>query len=234
MITKIKTYRLQHILDESFGFSQWHYDRRNALLISIHDDSGEIGWGECYGPSEVTQCAIQSFYAPLLKGVNPCQNEAAWQHMWRASLDFARKGIMMGAISGLDMAMLDLKGKILGISVSELMGGRIREEIPCYATGMYYRKMPESDLLELILEEASSCVDLGYKALKIKVGKNIPFDLNLITAMREKFSDIRLMADSNHAFDLSEAIQVEESWRLIIILGSRNHLLLNFNISFVN
>ncbi|MCK5174434.1 MAG: mandelate racemase/muconate lactonizing enzyme family protein, partial [Planctomycetes bacterium] len=208
MIECIRTYRLKHKLEESFGFSQWHYDTRQALLIEVVDDSGAIGWGECYGPAEVTQSAISSFYAPLLIRWNPLQNEAAWQHCWRASLDFARKGIMMGAMSGLDMAILDLKGKLLDVSASELMGGRMRETVRCYATGMYFRQVPESELLGLILEEAAGYVEQGYRALKIKVGKNIAFDKNLAAEMRGAFPDTRLMADSNHAYDLPEAIEV--------------------------
>ena len=208
MIECIKTYRLQHKLEESFGFSQWHYDTRNALLVEIIDDSGAIGWGECYGPASVTQNAIDTFYAPLLFGWDPLKNEAAWNHCWRASLDFAMKGPMMGAISGLDMALLDLKGKLLGASASELMGGRLRDTVECYATGMYFRKQPEDELLETILAEACGYVEQGYKALKIKVGKNMAFDKQLIEAMRRTFPNIKLMADSNHAYDLSEAIQI--------------------------
>ncbi|MCF7848152.1 MAG: mandelate racemase/muconate lactonizing enzyme family protein [Kiritimatiellales bacterium] len=208
MIECIKTYRLQHKLEESFGFSQWHYDTRNALLIEVVDDSGASGWGECYGPAEVTQSAVGSFYAPLLIGRDALQNEAAWQHCWRASLDFAMKGIMMGAMSGLDMALLDLKGKLLGVSASELMGGRVRDTVQCYATGMYFRKEPEPQLLETILTEAGDYVEQGYKALKIKVGKNIAFDKKLAAELRRAFPETRLMADSNHAYDLPEAIEV--------------------------
>ena len=220
MLQCIRTYRLRHQLDESFGFSQWHYDTRNALLVEIIDDSGACGWGECYGPAEVTQSAIHSFYAPLLIGWNPLRNEAAWQHCWRASLDFARKGVMMGAMSGLDMALLDLKGKLLGVSASELMGGRVRDTVSCYATGMYFRKVPEPQLLEMILAEAAGYVKQGYGALKIKVGKNIPFDTQLIREMRRAFPETRLMADSNHAYDLPEAIAIgrvldEQALRLV-------------------
>ncbi|VGO11983.1 D-galactarolactone cycloisomerase [Pontiella desulfatans] len=208
MISSIKTYRLQHKLEESFGFSQWHYDTRNNLIVEIIDDSGTVGYGECYGPATVTQNAVDTFYAPLLLGRDPLKNEAAWQHCWRASLDFAMKGPMMGAISGLDMALLDLKGKLLGISVSELMGGRLRDEVACYATGMYFRKQPEEELLQTILEEATDYVGQGFGALKIKIGKNMPFDKRLIVAMRNTFPDVRLMADSNHAYDLSEAVEI--------------------------
>lgn len=204
----IRTYRLRHRLAEPFGFSQWQYDTRNALLVEVIDDTGACGWGECYGPAEVTQSAIHSFYAPLLFGWNPLRNEAAWHHCWRASLDFARKGVMMGAMSGLDMALFDLKGKLLGVSASELMGGRVRDTVPCYATGMYFRNVPEPQLLDMILAEADGYVKQGYGALKIKVGKNLVFDQQLIREMRRHFPETRLMADSNHAYNLPEAITI--------------------------
>lgn len=216
MIHAIRTYLLHHRLDEPFGFSQWHYNARSCLLVEVVDDSGAIGWGECYGPAEVTQSAINVFYAPLLLGWDPLKNEAAWQHSWRASLDFA-KGIMMGAMSGLDMAMLDLKGKLLGTSVSELMGGRARETVPCYATGMYFRRQPEAQLMETIHAEADKYVDEGFSALKIKIGKNMEFDRQLIVAMRQAFPKTKLMADSNHAYDLPEAIAIG------LLLGEHNY-----------
>lgn len=208
MIECIRTYRLEHELDEPFGFSQWSYSTRHGLLVEIIDDSGAIGWGECYGPAAVTQSAISTFYAPKLLGWNPLQNEAAWQHCWRSSLDFARKGIMMGAMSGLDMALMDLKGKLLGVSASALMGGRLRDTVTCYATGMYFREQTESQLLQTILDEAEGYLGQGFGALKIKVGKNLAFDKEQIRAMRKLAPEAQLMADSNHAYDLPEAIEI--------------------------
>ena len=208
MIQAIRTYHLHCKLDQPFGFSQWTYDQRNNLIVEVIDDSGAVGWGECYGPSTVTQSGIHSFYAPLLLRKDPRQNEAIWQLIWRSSLDFARKGVMMGAMSGIDMALMDLKGKLCGLSVSELMGGRLRDSVPCYATGMYFKDLEESALIQQILEEAQGYVSQGFTSLKIKVGKNLDFDQKLIVAMRENFPKIRLMADANHAYDLKEATRM--------------------------
>lgn len=207
-IKSIRTHLLEHDLDEPFGFSQWTYSKRRQLLVEIEDGDGVVGWGECYGPAAVTQAAIQDFYAPLLIGLDPLRNEAAWQHCWQASLDFARKGVMMGALSGLDMAMLDLKGKLLKVSASELMGGRVRDRVECYATGMYFRDREEEALLEEILEEAHGYVAQGFRALKIKVGKNRPFDRREIVSFRSRFPELTLMADANHAYDLNEAVEI--------------------------
>jgi D-galactarolactone cycloisomerase len=176
------------------------------LWVEIIADDGTTGWGECYGPAEVYQAAISSFYAPRLLKLDPLATDRLWHSMWQWSLDFARGGIMMGAMSGIDIALWDLKGKSLGLSVSELMGGCYRDTLSCYATGMYYRDMPEDALIEALVAEAQGYRDQGFGALKIKVGKNLEFDLRLIAAIREALPQVTLMADSNHAYDLPEAI----------------------------
>jgi D-galactarolactone cycloisomerase len=134
--------------------------------------------------------------------------DVLWHTMWRSSLDFARGGVMMGAMSGIDMALWDLRGKALGLSVSELMGGRYTERVPCYATGMYFKEMPEADLIASIVDEAAGYQQQGFAALKIKVGKNLSFDVRQVEAIRKRLPNMGMMADSNHAYDLPEAIQM--------------------------
>ncbi|WP_448248452.1 mandelate racemase/muconate lactonizing enzyme family protein [Thalassotalea agariperforans] len=207
-IACIRTHHLRCHLDKPFGFSQWSYDQRNVLVIEIITDTGVSGWGECYGPADVIQGAVEKFYAPRILGEPALSTDAIWHKMWRSSLDFARGGVMMAAMSGIDMALWDLKGHALGLSVSDLMGGRLRDIVPCYATGMYYQDLPEEELLPLLVEEGVGFAKEGYKAMKIKVGKNIDFDEKFIVALREALPNTQLMADSNHAFDLPEAIRI--------------------------
>ncbi len=178
------------------------------LLIEVIANNGAVGWGECYGPAEVTQSAVTSFYATRLLGLDPIQTDKAWSKCWQSSLDYARRGIMMGAISGLDMALWDLKGKLLNTPLAELMGGRFRDKLPCYATGMYYKEMPEQKLIDALVKEAKAYNAKGFKAMKIKVGKNLAFDKKLITEMRKALPKAQLMADSNHAYDLPEAVEI--------------------------
>lgn len=207
-IASIKTHHVKCELETPFGFSQWFYGQRNVLLVEITTDTGVTGWGECYGPAEVIQTAVDRFYAPKIIGMNPTSTDQIWHFMWRASLDFARGGVLMAAMSGIDMALWDLKGKIRGVSVSELMGGAVRDSVPCYATGMYFQEMPEALLLKTLVEEALYYADQGFEAMKIKVGKNVAFDEKLILAMREAMPNMVLAADSNHAYDLPEAVHI--------------------------
>ncbi|GGA75984.1 D-galactarolactone cycloisomerase [Neiella marina] len=204
----IKTHHIRCQLNEPFGFSQWFYDQRNVLLVEIITTDGVRGWGECYGPADVIQGAVEKFYAPRILGMDVLSTDQIWHHMWRASLDFTRSGVMMAAMSGIDMALWDLKGKMLGQSVSQLMGGACRDQVPCYATGMYFQDLPEDLLLKQLVDEAVSYAEQGFKAMKIKVGKNPAFDEKLIVAMREALPNTILAADSNHAYDLPEAIRI--------------------------
>ncbi|MBD1388342.1 mandelate racemase/muconate lactonizing enzyme family protein [Neiella sp. HB171785] len=204
----IKTHHIRCQLNEPFGFSQWFYDQRNVLLIEIITTDGVRGWGECYGPADVIQGAVEKFYAPRILGMDVLSTDQIWHHMWRASLDFCRSGVMMAAMSGIDMALWDLKGKLLGQSVSQLMGGACRDQVPCYATGMYFQELPEDVLLKQLVDEAVGYAEQGFKAMKIKVGKNPDFDEKLIVAMREALPNTVLAADSNHAYDLPEAIRI--------------------------
>ena len=208
-ISCIRTHHLQCELAEPFGFSQWFYDKRNALWVEIVADDGQAGWGECYGPAEVIQAAVTSFYAPRLIGREAGEIQRLWHGMWQASLDFARGGVMMAAMSGIDMALWDLRGKTQGVSVSQLLGGRYRDRIPCYATGMYFRQdVPEPNLIAQLTAEAAGYHEQGFAALKIKVGKNPAFDIELAAAMRKALPRARLMADANHAYDLPQALRV--------------------------
>lgn len=210
IIECIRTHQLRCELDEPFSYSQLRCPARETLLVEVISDSGVVGWGECYGPAAVNQAAVTSVYAPRLLGLDPLQTDVLWHTMWQQTLDFARRGVMTAAISAIDMALWDLKGKALGLPVSELMGGRFRASVPCYATGMYFRDLADAALIDALLDEATGYYESGFRALKIKVGrsKDLQWDRALIAAVRRALPDATLMADANHAYDLPEAVRV--------------------------
>jgi D-galactarolactone cycloisomerase len=204
----IRTYRLSCPLPEILGYAQGRFDSRQALLVQIVADDGAEGWGECAGPAAIAQAAVTTYYGPRLIGQDPTQTDLVWHNLWRVSMDWARRGMMLSAMSGLDMAMWDLRGRSVGRSVAELIGGRSRERVPCYATGLYFRDLPEADLIPALIDEAFEYVEKGYRALKVQIGRNLPFDTALIRALRKALPTTPLFADANHAYDLPEAIQI--------------------------
>lgn len=207
-IADIRCFPLSADLSLPIGFSQWYYTARNNLLLKVTCEDGTIGWGECYGPNMAIAAAVEHHFKPLLTGRDPMQNESLWNLMWRAYHDFNRHGIFMAAISGLDIAFWDIRGKALKVPVRTLLGGS-NEPIPCYATGMYFRRdVDEVAMLTALLDEAQTYVAAGYPMLKVKIGKNMDFDVRLIRSFRQKFPSVRLAADSNHAYNYKEALKM--------------------------
>ena len=108
----------------------------------------------------------------------------------------------------IDMALFDLKGKLLNSNLSILMGGNVRRSLVGYATGMYFDHDSDANLIKKIITEAEGYIEAGFTALKIKIGKNTNFFKSLIKEMRESFPNIQLMADANHGYDINEAIVI--------------------------
>ena len=202
-IERIETYVAEQRLEKPFYFSQFGFDTRQICLVKVLAADGSYGWGEGYGPARVIQAGID-YLSPLVIGQDPLQVEAIWSRMYRQSLDYARRGVLVAAISALDIALWDLRGKLLNQPVSVLLGGRRRERVKVYATGMYFTA--GDDLPQKLAAEAQTYVAQGYQALKMKVGLGVRQDLRHVRAVRLAIGDaIDLMVDANHAYSRSEA-----------------------------
>ena len=207
-IAEVRTYHLRSVLDQPFGFSQFYYTQRENLLVEVVTDDGTSGWGECYGPPSPIKSAIETCLANLVVGENVFDTELIWHKVWQRHLDHMRHGTIMAGLSGIDIALWDLKGRLLGLPVHRLLGGARTQRIPCYATGHYFRGSTDDQVITAILDEAEEHIRSGFQALKIKVGKNPEFDIKLIEAVRNRFAEIVLFADANHAYSLSEAVRI--------------------------
>lgn len=205
-IVKIESFLLSDQLKETFFFSQWAYKERKICIVKITTDSGICGWGEGYGPASVLQAGIK-LLTPLLLNKNPLEQETLWFDMYRKTLDYARRGILVASISAIDIALWDLKGKALGLPISTLLGGRHRNRVMPYATGLYFSESPQ--LANKLAEEAKEYVAQGFKAIKMKVGYSIEKDVEFVKKVRTAIGPkIKLMVDSNHAYSLREAVEL--------------------------
>jgi len=204
VVEKIESYILKDKLSKSFFFSQWEYSERCICVVKITTSDGQYGWGEGYGPANVLEAGI-NLLKPMVIGKNPLENEVIWSDMYRKTLDFARRGILVASMSAIDVALWDLKGKILGLPVSVLLGGAQRSQVRPYATGLYFSDYnnPSKDFDK----EVRQYIRQGFKAIKMKVGLGIKEDYKNVKRMREVIGeDIELMIDSNHAYTLREAV----------------------------
>lgn len=206
MITEVRTHVLEAALSQPFAYSRAWYDTRTAMLVEIETDEGLIGWGECYGPARITAAVVQSV-APWLIGQDPLRTEFLWQMIYARLRDHGQKGAVIQGLSGIDIALWDIKGKHFGVPVHRLLGGPLRDEVQAYATGLYRRK--SGDPLRYLAEEAAGHVADGFKAVKLKVGFGVEEDAAVTRAVREAIGpDIALMVDANHAYDAVAAIRL--------------------------
>ena len=208
-ITSIETFLAEQRLDTPFYFSQFEFQARQVCLVKVSAEDGTYGWGEAYGPATVARAGID-FLAPLAIGEDALQVEAIWQKLHLRSLDYARRGVLVAAISAIDIALWDLRGKLLGQPVSTLLGGRRRERVKVYATGLYFTQT--ADLVGKLVDEARLYASQGFEAIKMKVGLGLATDLRHVRAVRRAIGDdIQLMVDANHAYSLSEALRLAEA-----------------------
>ncbi|MBL8701221.1 MAG: mandelate racemase/muconate lactonizing enzyme family protein [Alphaproteobacteria bacterium] len=131
--------------DGSFGtqsFSKNLTGTRNWLFVKVSTDEGIIGIGECSGWPRVLQTAVHDL-TPLLVGEDPTHIERLWQKMQIAIMGHGMTGVVgAGAMTGIDMALWDIKGKALGVPVWNLLGGKMRDRIRIYG----HANTPESAL----------------------------------------------------------------------------------------
>jgi D-galactarolactone cycloisomerase len=205
-ITTIETYQLRCPLGEPFGWSQGWIDHRSTGLVKITTDAGVVGWGEgCTGPAAAV---IGEIFAPLLLGADPLNRNGLWQQLF-AALYNANQAVGFGgsALSAVDIALWDIAGKVAEQPIWALLGGRIRDKVAVYATGLYYTK---DEFPNKLLDEARGYVDAGYRGMKTKVG-GLPLadDVKRVRAIRRAIGDdVQLMIDANEGYNAATAIQI--------------------------
>lgn len=205
-IERVQTHVLDYRLDQAFESASMRFERRQHCLVEIVCDDGTVGWGECLGPARANATII-GLYADALVGADPLETEKLWLDLYHRLRDQGQRGLTMTALSGIDVALWDIKGKRYGAPVSELLGGRFREEIRAYATGSFRRD--GVDRVQDVAEEVAGHAREGFHGVKIKIGFDVEEDLRVIAAVREAIGpERRLMIDANHGYDVLEAIEV--------------------------
>lgn len=215
-IARVETIPVKGELDQPFGNGQGWTTSRQYLIVRVVAEDGTAGYGECWGPIAGNDRVVEEVIAPLLVGENALATGRLWESV-HFKLRWAYHSFApYSALSGVDIALWDLKGKLLGLPVSEILGGAFRETVFAYATGHYFRKVETlEEQISAVLEEARGHLASGFKALKLKIGLGRTLgwgteaDIALVRALREEVgSGVPLMIDANCAYDPSEALRV--------------------------
>src|SRR3954466_7789258 len=178
-----------------------------GLVCEIFTDNGLVGIGNAALAPRVTKQTIDLYLRPLLIGADPWDIELLWQHMYRKTMAFGRKGIAMVAISAVDIALWDLLGKSAKQPVYRLLGGRTKPRIPVYASRLYATPLKE------LASEAKKYKAQGYKAMKLRFGwgpvdgaEGMQKNVALVRTVRQTVGDgVDIMADAYMGWNLDYA-----------------------------
>ena len=211
-ITRIISHVLQYDMPEVLGYSQQYYSSRTAHLVEVQTDEGVTGWGECFGPGNIAianKSIVEKVIQPIVLGLDPMDRDVIWHKVYNLLRDHGQKGMPMQALSGVDIALWDIAGKVAGLPLHKLIGGAHRIDVPCYGYGMMLRNEPIGDLARRFEDEAATIRDMGFVGAKMKSGFGPKPDVKLCEAVRRGVGDdFKFMVDANHCYTTSDAFYV--------------------------
>ncbi len=188
-----------------------------VVVTEVHTDEGITGMSyiplnihPSGGIGDLCALLINRNFNNLIRGEDAFATAKIWDLLYRHSTRWGRRGIPLQCISLIDMALWDVKAKALGVPVYKLLGGPIRERIPCYANTAHHLGPDE------LAERAISYVKQGFKAIKIRGAAHLVTNDEAtarVKAVREAIGpDIKLMVDVNGTWDVETAIRMLKLW----------------------
>jgi L-alanine-DL-glutamate epimerase-like enolase superfamily enzyme len=180
------------------------YTEVSIVLVEVRTDAGITGVGEAlarFSPKAYADL-IETSLKPRLVGQNPTAITAHWNTMRRA-LSGRAGGMLFEAISGVDIALWDILGKVANMPIHRLLGGMGRTEVPCYAASVNWG---DDDFMD---RELDRYLEKGFPRIKVKIANPVKDACRRIERLRKRAGDdIDLCVDANWAYTLEEAVEV--------------------------
>lgn len=181
--------------------------KRDSVFVKVMTDDGLVGWGESHhGRAHLAIAAlVNTTLKGLVLGMDATDVNGVWSRIYKFQLGSHGMGAACAmAMSGIDIALWDIRGKAVGWPIYKLLGGNARD-IPAYAGGISLGYQPPASLVE----EVGSFVTAGYKAVKLRVGDTPARDAERARAVRAAFSDeLVILADANAGYTAEAARRV--------------------------
>lgn len=206
-IRDIRLSGLEHAVDEraAYGMARGLTSRRGGGLLELETENGVIGLGEVWGPSRVAAAYLE-LVKPYFIGTTIHGQRGVQRMILAKHYHFGTQNGLIALFSGIDVAAHDAIGKTMGISVSELIGGRQRDQVPVYASGGYFTL--DDDQLAALARQLEPHADAGFPAFKIKIGRSPEDDRKRVALARRIIGDAPMLAvDSNGNYTLDQALE---------------------------
>jgi len=190
-------------LPQVTSFARREVAARDYTLIRVTDTNGVTGIGFCYAGNfggEVATHAARTLIAPIVVGHDSFRIKAVWENAYHTLLLHGRAGLVLRAMSAIDIALWDLRARSCGCPLWQYLGAATAgDSVTAYASGGYYLpgKSPED-----LGDEMRRYVEMGFRAVKMKIGRESPaHDAERIAAVRAAVGpDTLVMLDANNAW----------------------------------
>lgn len=198
---RVSAYTIPTDFPESDGTIQW--DKTTVIVVEV--ESGDTtGLGYTYGDPSTAQL-ISGHLREVAVGRDPMDIPGSWLAMVQSVRNIGRPGIASMAISAVDIALWDLKAKMLGLPLVKLIGS-VRDGIPVYGSGGF-----TSYSLDQLQRQLSGWADSGIRMVKMKIGRQPEEDPERVRAAREAIGkDTQLFVDANGAYGRKQALGLAE------------------------
>jgi L-alanine-DL-glutamate epimerase-like enolase superfamily enzyme len=176
---------------------------RLTSLVRVRTDEGIEGIGSAYSSPELVRDVIEGNLKDILIGDDPTEVEALWHKMYKITRWYGRKGAAMSALGAVDTALWDIRGKALGKPIYEMLGADCGS-VPAYASALLWKEDPAD-----LAAEAARYVQEGYRAVKMRLGRNWDDDRRAVRAVRDAVgSQVRLMVDGSMRYPPLAALRI--------------------------
>jgi D-arabinonate dehydratase len=210
-ITGVTAYRVDLPLPSVVYAAGYEIRSRDYQFVRIDTDAGISGWGFTLGRGADVASIVRRNLSPIIENEDPLRNEHLWKKMYESTRFIGQQGMVIRAISMVDIALWDIKGKQARMPVGFLIGGN-SASVPVNAVGGYYR---DGSTPECLYDEVRRLNDLGYWGVKIAAGSlERTDDSQRLAAARKALGESgRLMADVNWCWtDLKLALRTAKEW----------------------
>ena len=196
-ITDLEVIPLSIPLRHETPESPWAAGLGRQIVVRVHTDAGITGLGEAFAYGvPMAVCAVVEALKPLLIGADPTQPDVLFDRLSQAALFYGRRGLGLFALSGIDIALWDIIGKVKNQPLYRLLGGTEARRLPTYVSLLRYRTPPE------VARVVVRCLEAGFRAVKLH-----QTDLKSVSVAREVAGDrVELMLDVNCPWNVEGAL----------------------------
>lgn len=193
------------------------YAVKRAIFVRVNSDDGTAGWGEAgHSGGALVAGVVNRELAPLIKGMDVFDPDPVWSRMYFHADELGPSGLAAQAIAGVDCALWDLRGRLLGLPVWRLLGGKYRDRIELY--GSFSRSKSDTEYLTPVecARQAAALVEEGFRGIKVRLGireENADPDpdpsIPVVREIRAAIGhEVELMVDANNGYSAVRAIAV--------------------------